>query len=94
MKTEPEPDKTYTLIELLEPPKRKKYHLFDAIHAPAFFEDWRPNPFPKGGWKRTTDKVKMVSRQIDVWIGIFLWGVILTIVGVVLTLAYMVASRG
>lgn len=72
---------------------RNGKHPFTAEDAPPSFDDWRPDPFPAGGWKRTTDKVKMVSRQIDFWIGIFLWGIILTIVGVVLTLAYMAAGR-
>ena len=94
MTDQDEPEKTYTLIELLEPPKRKKYHLFDAIHAPAFFDDWRPNPFPKGGWKRTTKKVKNVTPKIDIFVGLWLWGVIFMITGVVLTLAYMIAGRG
>lgn len=95
MKDEPiKPKDTYTLIELLQPPKRKKFHLFDAIHAPAFFDDWRPNPFPKGGWKRTLKKAVRPHPRIDVMNGVILWGILFMITGVVLTLAFMAAGVG
>jgi hypothetical protein len=62
---------------------------FTAEDAPPSFDDWRPNPFPEKGWEDLIKLGKEINGRGNAWLGIIIWGLLFTVIGVFLTLALM-----